>query len=75
MGDLSTEDIYRDQLLSALKGVARPGNYAAGGTVRTCMPGLQVPALGGGGHVALPLTPSEARDIAGVCTAAPFGRR
>ncbi|GAQ81551.1 hypothetical protein KFL_000830330 [Klebsormidium nitens] len=69
------ENTYRAQLLSALKSIPRSGSYAAGGILKTCLPGLCVPALGGGGQVALPLLPSQAKELASICNAAPFGRK
>jgi hypothetical protein len=61
----------RDLLLEALGKVNRPGTICVSRDIPVTMPGLEVDGLGA---IRLPLGESQARELIGRCSQAPYGK-
>ncbi|MHB8898585.1 MAG: 2OG-Fe(II) oxygenase family protein [Thermoguttaceae bacterium] len=71
MAKAKKEPRLHDQLLEALAGVDRPGDFCTWGDRPLTLLGLEVPGLG---PIGLPLTKTQARELIKVCRQAPFGK-
>ena len=66
-------DDPRQEIIDILEGIESPGKFAVGGCcgTRLLMPGLVVDGVG---RIGLPLSETQAKELANRCEQAPFGR-